>query len=116
MFPVGWNRNLQILLKYYWVRDCLVASDAWGLFQNRCLACRESLDWLFQPRFLHICPNQIFQPDHDDDDGAGDDADADDDGGGGDEKKPNMLIHQIHDVHDFPKCRPVECFALQWQI
>ena len=51
----------------------------------------ESLDWLFHPRSLHICPNQIFQPDHDDDDGAGDDAeaedddDADDDGGGGDE-------------------------------
>ena len=42
----------------------------------------ESLDLLFQRRSLHICPNRIFQPDHDDDCG-GDNGDGDGDGDDG---------------------------------
>ena len=57
----------------YWVKGRLAVSDACDVFQDRCPACRESLDFAFQPRSLHICPNQISQPDVD--------ADDDDDGG-----------------------------------
>ena len=68
--------------------------------QNSWLACTESLDLEFQPRSLHICPNQIFQPD---DDHGGDDAEDDDgdDSGGGDDDDDDQRQSRLQNADPF---------------